>query len=87
MKPTLDFASLIWARRGLKPPSKQRSHGSSSEAPPLWAGRSVPVAFFIIWTLFLMSCTGYIYHRFQQEHEDNIRLQQLYYHDTGRIIK
>jgi hypothetical protein len=45
------------------------------------------VVFVIVWTLFLMTCTGYIYSRFVQEHEDNQRLQDVYYHATGKIIK
>ena len=45
------------------------------------------VVFVIIWTLLILSAACYFRSRFWEEHEDNLRLQQLYYHDTGRIIK
>ena len=45
------------------------------------------VAFVIVWTLLLMMGTAYIYGRFCREHADNQRLQRIFYHDTGYIIK
>jgi hypothetical protein len=45
------------------------------------------VVFVIIWTLFLMLCAGYIYSQFQQEHSDNLRLQQIIFSHTGKVLK
>lgn len=45
------------------------------------------VAFLIVWTLFWMFGAGYMHYRFQEEHEDNLRLQRIFYDHTGKLLK